>query len=293
MNYDVIGDIHGQLGKLVSLLSLLGYAESGGLFRHPSRTAIFVGDLIDRGPEQLATVDLVQQMVQAGSARCVLGNHEFNAIAWVTPDPQHPGKYLRDHHTPGNRKQHQAFLDAVEGTRRQAEITDWLKTLPLWLDLGELRVVHACWHQEAIDRLRPLTGPKFLFQTESNSTTAWDESGVTCGFAGGYPRQELFATRPSCRRATSIVFRMHRYRWNGRDIPIPGRRCCSAIIGLRDHRRLYRRSLPASITVSPRAAHWLRIDLMARKSCPRGNWRGCSGRGILTPFPSWQTLSGV
>ena len=73
MNYDVIGDIHGQLGKLVSLLSLLGYAESGGLFRHPSRTAIFVGDLIDRGPQQLATVDLVQRMVQAGSARCVLG----------------------------------------------------------------------------------------------------------------------------------------------------------------------------------------------------------------------------
>jgi hypothetical protein len=158
MNYDVIGDIHGQLGKLVSLLSLLGYAESGGLYRHPSRTAIFVGDLIDRGPEQLATVDLVQRMVQAGSARCVLGNHEFNAIAWVTPDPQHPGKYLRDHHTPGNRKQHQAFLDVVEGTRRQKEITDWFKTLPLWLDLGELRVVHACWHQEAIDRLSPLTG---------------------------------------------------------------------------------------------------------------------------------------
>jgi hypothetical protein len=159
MNYDVIGDIHGHLDKLVSLLALLGYAECGGHFRHPSRTAIFVGDLIDRGPQQLATVDLVQRMVQAGSARCVLGNHEFNAIAWVNPDPQHPGKYLRDHHTPGNRKQHQAFLDVVEGTRRQREITDWFKTLPLWLDLGELRVVHACWHQEAIDRLSPLTGP--------------------------------------------------------------------------------------------------------------------------------------
>ena len=158
MNYDVIGDIHGQLGKLVSLLSLLGYVESGGLFRHPSRTAIFVGDLIDRGPEQLATVDLVQRMVQAGSARCVLGNHEFNAIAWVTPDPKHPGKYLRDHHTPGNRKQHQAFLDVVEGTRRQKEITDWFKTLPLWLDLGRIRVVHACWHQASIDLLQKSMG---------------------------------------------------------------------------------------------------------------------------------------
>src|SRR5580700_7468217 len=160
MNYDVIGDIHGQLGKLVSLLSLLGYAESGGLYRHPSRTAIFVGDLIDRGPEQLATVDLVQRMVQAGSARCVLGNHEFNAIAWVTPDPQHPGKYLRDHHKPGNREQHQVFLDVVEGTPRQKEITDWFKTLPLWLDLPALRVVHACWHEESMAVLRPLLGPQ-------------------------------------------------------------------------------------------------------------------------------------
>jgi hypothetical protein len=48
--------------------------------------------LIDRGPKQLATVDLVRRMVEAGSARGVMGNHEFNAIAWATPDPEHPGK---------------------------------------------------------------------------------------------------------------------------------------------------------------------------------------------------------
>jgi hypothetical protein len=144
------------LDELVSLLSHLGYAESGGVYRHPSRTAIFVGDLIDRGPKQLATVELVQRMVESGAARCLLGNHEFNAIAWVTPDPEHPGKFLRDHHKPGNREQHQAFLDVVEGTHRQKEITDWFKTLPLWLDVGVLRVVHACWHEESMDVLRPL-----------------------------------------------------------------------------------------------------------------------------------------
>ena len=74
-------------------------------------------------------------MVDAGSARCVLGNHEFNAIAWATPDPDHEGKFLRDHHKPGNREQHQAFLNVVERTHLQKEITDWFKTLPLWLDL--------------------------------------------------------------------------------------------------------------------------------------------------------------
>jgi hypothetical protein len=152
--FDVIGDVHGQFDKLVALLAHLGYRELGGIWLHPDRTAIFVGDLIDRGPKQLATVELVRAMVEAGAARCILGNHEFNAIAWVTPDPEHPGKFLRDHHKPGNREQHQAFLDIVEGTRRQKDITDWFKTLPLWLDLPGLRVVHACWHQESMEVLR-------------------------------------------------------------------------------------------------------------------------------------------
>jgi Calcineurin-like phosphoesterase len=157
--FDVIGDIHGQYDKLVALLLHLGYSESGGIWRHPDRTVIFVGDLIDRGPKQMETVHLVRAMVEAGTAECILGNHEFNAVAWVTPDPEHPGKFLRDHHKPGNREQHQAFLDVVEGTPRQKEITDWFRTLPLWLDLPGFRVVHACWHQEAIDLLRPILGP--------------------------------------------------------------------------------------------------------------------------------------
>jgi Calcineurin-like phosphoesterase len=156
--FDVIGDIHGQFDKLVALLLHLGYSESAGTLRHPSRIAIFVGDLIDRGPKQMQTVHLVRAMVESGSAQCILGNHEFNAVAWVTPDPEHPGKFLRDHHKPGNREQHQAFLDVVEGTQRQKEITDWFKTLPLWLDLPGLRVVHACWHQDSMDVLRPLLG---------------------------------------------------------------------------------------------------------------------------------------
>jgi len=159
VNFDVIGDVHGQYDKLVGLLEHLEYRNGTGAWRHPGRTAIFVGDLIDRGPKQLATVELVRTMVEAGSAHCILGNHEFNAIAWVTPDPVHPGKFLRDHHKPGNREQHQTFLDVVEGTPRQKGITDWFKTLPLWLDLPGLRVVHACWHQESMDRLKPLLGP--------------------------------------------------------------------------------------------------------------------------------------
>jgi len=165
--FDVIGDLHGEYDKLVSLLTLMGYSQANGAWRHPERTAIFVGDLIDRGPKQLPTVELVRGMVASGSARCVLGNHEFNAIAWVTPDPEHPGKFLRDHHKPGNRQQHQAFLDVVEGTPRQKDITDWFKTLPLWLDLAGLRVVHACWHEESMDVLRPLLTPNQTLTNEA------------------------------------------------------------------------------------------------------------------------------
>jgi Calcineurin-like phosphoesterase len=165
-NADVIGDIHGQFDKLVALLTHLGYSESAGTWRHASRSVIFVGDLIDRGPKQLATIDLVRGMVDAGTAQCLMGNHEFNAIAWTTPDPDHPGKFLRDHHKPGNREQHSAFLEVVEGTPRQREITDWFKTLPLWLDLDGLRIVHACWHQASMDQMQPLMGPNQILTDE-------------------------------------------------------------------------------------------------------------------------------
>jgi hypothetical protein len=158
MSFDVIGDVHGQFDKLVGLLKHLGYRDADGAWRHPDRTVIFVGDLIDRGPKQLATIELVRAMVDAGAAQCVMGNHEFNAIAWVTPDPEHPGKFLRDHHKLGNREQHQAFLNVVEGTHRQREFTDWFRTLRLWLDFPGLRIVHACWHQPSIDLLQRTMG---------------------------------------------------------------------------------------------------------------------------------------
>lgn len=158
MSYDIIGDVHGHADALTALLADLGYRERGGAWRHPERQALFVGDFIDRGPKQLETVDLVRRMVDAGSAQAVMGNHEFNAIAWFLPDPECPGEYLRKHHSAKygdkNRRQHQAFLSAVEGTPRHEEYVSWFLSLPLFLNLPELRVVHACWHPSALDFLR-------------------------------------------------------------------------------------------------------------------------------------------
>jgi hypothetical protein len=165
MSYDIIGDIHGEAGKLKALLEKLGYSERAGCWMHPSRTAIFVGDFIDRGPEQLKTIRVVRPMVEEGRALAIMGNHEFNAIAWHTPDPDDPGEYLRPRFRGSvgrkNRKQHQRFLDEVESDpATHADIISWFRTLPLWLELPGLRVVHACWHQRFMDFLAPELGPR-------------------------------------------------------------------------------------------------------------------------------------
>ncbi|MEO8660882.1 MAG: metallophosphoesterase [Bryobacteraceae bacterium] len=160
LNYDIIGDIHGHADKLEALLTKLGYQHSADAWRHSGRQAIFVGDFIDRGPAQERSVDIVRHMVDRGAAQAVLGNHELNAIAWHTPDLRHPGEYLRPHFSElygeSNRRQHAKFLAEVEHRPSvHAEIIDWFLTLPLWLDLPDFRVVHACWHSAFIDWLSP------------------------------------------------------------------------------------------------------------------------------------------
>ena len=163
MAYDIIGDIHGQADKLHALLAHLGYEHRHGAYRHPDRTALFVGDFIDRGPQQLSSVMTVRRMVDAGSAQAVMGNPEFNAIAWHTPDPTDAGEYLRPRGGDwgdGNRVQHAAFLQEVESSPAlHKEVIDWFLTLPLWLDLPGVRVVHACWHDGYMNALRPLLTP--------------------------------------------------------------------------------------------------------------------------------------
>ena len=170
MAYDIIGDIHGQADKLHALLAHLGYEDRRGAYRHPERTALFVGDFIDRGPRQLSSVMTVRRMVEAGSGQAVMGNHEFNAIAWHTPDPGNEGEYLRPRSGawgPGNRDQHAAFLKEVEGNPSlHQEVIDWFMTLPLWLDLPGVRVVHACWHDAYINALRPLLTPQHQLTPE-------------------------------------------------------------------------------------------------------------------------------
>jgi len=148
--YDIIGDIHGCASDLRNLLDDMGYGidDATGTYAHPQRQAIFVGDLVDRGEGQGDVLEIVKGMVDTGSAHIVMGNHEFNAIAYATERPDGSGEYLR-RHSEKNNKQHQSFLDQVTGDDR-ASYLKWFMTIPLWLDLGDVRVVHACWHEPSM-----------------------------------------------------------------------------------------------------------------------------------------------
>jgi len=87
---DIIGDVHGCCDELEELLRQLGYDVIGSLqddplggpiYAHPAgRKAIFVGDLVDRGPRILDTLRLVRNMVTHGSALCIPGNHDMKLL---------------------------------------------------------------------------------------------------------------------------------------------------------------------------------------------------------------------
>ncbi|MFI1732770.1 polynucleotide kinase-phosphatase [Streptomyces acidicola] len=78
--FDIIGDIHGCSSELESLLGKLGYVDGA----HPDgRTAVFVGDLVDRGPDTPGVLRRVMSMVASGDALCVPGNHENKLGRWL------------------------------------------------------------------------------------------------------------------------------------------------------------------------------------------------------------------
>lgn len=157
MIYDVIGDIHGQADKLKGLLAQMGYIRNGSYFQPPTNHyAIFIGDLIDRGIKELETLEIVFAMLDAGVAYVVMGNHEYNALAFATLDARDNTVYLRQHNDK-NTSQHQAFLDEVGFGSELHQF--WLSRfyeLPLWLELEHACFVHACWDSDSMAVLKPL-----------------------------------------------------------------------------------------------------------------------------------------
>lgn len=177
MIYDIIGDIHGQADKLKGLLQQLNYQHNGTFYQPPeNHCAIFVGDFIDRGAKQLETLEIVFAMLDAGVAYAVMGNHEYNALAYATLDPHNPEQYLRSH-SQKNTHQHQAFLDEVGFGSDLHQY--WLKRfyeLPLWLELEECCVVHACWDVDSMQVLRPYLTPDLRLTEQGLQVTSYKHS---------------------------------------------------------------------------------------------------------------------
>ncbi|WP_201616842.1 metallophosphoesterase [Psychrobacter urativorans] len=161
MIIDIIGDIHGYADKLTGLLKQLGYVHNGKCFMPPDgHRALFIGDLIDRGLQQLATLEIVFAMLDAGVAEAVMGNHEYNALAFATLDPHHnnsqPARYLRSHNEVHVR-QHKAFLAEIPFGSEAHQY--WLRRfyeIPLWLETDYGCFVHACWDVDSMAVLQPL-----------------------------------------------------------------------------------------------------------------------------------------
>jgi hypothetical protein len=153
-NYDVIGDIHGHITQLEKLLKKLAYTQSEqGFYFHPSRKVIFLGDFVDGGKEHKKVIDIVRPMVENQAAYAIMGNHEFNAISFHTDHPTEP-RQLRERSIK-NIGQHIEFLAEYKKYHDDMLSTiEWFKTLPLFLDLPEVRAIHACWSENEINKIK-------------------------------------------------------------------------------------------------------------------------------------------
>jgi hypothetical protein len=199
MAYDIIGDVHGQDGKLKALLGKLGYRIKDGAYRHPDgHMALFLGDLIDRGPGQIEVVNIVRDMIEAGSGRTIMGNHEWNAIGFATARPDGKG-FLRNR-SPNRFAQHEAFLRQIGlESALHKELVGWFKTLPPFLDLGAIRLCHAWWNPEFIAMIGKHSRPdgaldeSFLVPAFEKGSPSWVAmEGVTKGLEVRLPEGSSF-----------------------------------------------------------------------------------------------------
>ena len=150
--YDIIGDVHGCAWSVETLLQKLGYSKVNGVYAHPERLCIFIGDIVDRGPRIREALHLVRDMVDSGFAILLMGNHEYNALCYCTHARAGSATpYLRAH----NPRNDRMIADTLEAFRHHDhewnDFLDWFRTLPLLLQTPDFRAVHACWDQKLID----------------------------------------------------------------------------------------------------------------------------------------------
>ena len=140
---DLVGDVHGEFAALQCLLERLGYRPDG---RHPAgRRLVFVGDLVDRGPQSVSMLRWIRPLLAAGLAYCLMGNHELNLLR---RDRKHgndwffgpPSAEALAHFGPCE------WLEPDD----QRWVDEMLEPLPLALERKDLRVVHASWCADSL-----------------------------------------------------------------------------------------------------------------------------------------------
>ncbi|MEM6779566.1 MAG: polynucleotide kinase-phosphatase [Planctomycetota bacterium] len=146
--FDIIGDVHGCGNELISLLEQLGYvAETIAddvwnplSYRHPDgRIAFFVGDLVDRGPRSVDVLSLVRNMVFAGTAMCVPGNHDVKLLRKLR------GKNVQVRHGLAETLADIQRIDEPKRAKFERELIRFLDSLVSHyvVDGGRLVVAHA------------------------------------------------------------------------------------------------------------------------------------------------------
>jgi len=139
--FDVVGDVHGCRDELADLLGRLGYVDGpDGLPEHPEgRRLVFLGDLVDRGPDSVAVLDLVRRLVGSGRGLCVAGNHDEKLLKKLR------GKDVRMAHGLAETVAQIEAIPAEDRARFEAETARFLDGLVSHyvLDGGRLVVAHA------------------------------------------------------------------------------------------------------------------------------------------------------
>jgi protein phosphatase len=143
--FDIVGDVHGCFDEMTQLLSQLGYKQNeAGVYQHPEgRKAVFVGDLVDRGPKIPEVVRLVKGMVDSGFAFCVPGNHDIKFMRAIW------GKNVQITHGLGDSlRQFEEYDKEYHGfSRIAAEFINKLISHYVFDD-GKLVVAHAGMKEE-------------------------------------------------------------------------------------------------------------------------------------------------
>lgn len=174
--FDIIGDIHGCFEELSELLKTLGYVihhDSKYVVSHPQeRKVIFLGDLVDRGPNTPAVLKLVMDMTAAGIAFCVPGNHDIKLIRKLK------GQDIKVAH---------GMQDSLEQLERESKdfiqrVIDYIDGLVSHyvLDDGKLVVAHAGM-KESYQGRGSKTVREFALYGETTGET--DEYGLPVRYA--------------------------------------------------------------------------------------------------------------